>query len=365
MLDLKRGKVDFSIKLFKAKFVSNTSNIKKSNLTLNLWIYFLWIANCFKQFINTTLRKVTLVFCIPFLFAIIAGNDRYFLLIDILPKESHNYSNYGGDILKVIIEEEIRDIDKNEYITGRLKEKFGELRTYITKEEWDNLKILHMQAENVRDTKKQYIPERCMPHKYDDKILLEKISGMCKYNKNGVGNEEFYYYAYSDHLESDGLFYFSKNEDDIQELEDKDSRTSTEIIVSKKIDPHKQYIWHLGSYKCPKYKYYMSPLGFYRNICEESLTSRNVYFSDTIYLGIYDELKNVLNGKIFKIVEDISKHPCVYIKKNKLDEGFLSYKARDFECKLPFRERKFKYIMFYIYDKNGVVINAIKVTRED
>ena len=108
--DIVRGKVNFSIRKFEKDLV-----LKNNNIIFQVFLYFLWLFNCFWQFIKSPLKKVMLIFLIPVTFTIIAGSDNYNLLRQIIPKHWHYANNIGGRVLKYIICDELKIIYGNKY----------------------------------------------------------------------------------------------------------------------------------------------------------------------------------------------------------------------------------------------------------
>jgi hypothetical protein len=370
--DLKRGKVNFSIKVFK----TSLSLKKGKKFVVSKFIF--WLFNCLKQVVTIPLKKILLIFVVPFTCALLSGNDKYMILDKPYDDPFMQLGiNNGGYSMKKLIEDNLEAMyrkalnDPNYKYnilepSNKLKEIFGDLNQYITKEEWQSFKcFLPLIAFNVNINKKRYNPElfiadnnyyrfhndfRGVPYKKDGKLIYEKEKHMCWYNEEGIGHEERYYYF--DHYDQ---FYFSQIEPEleviIKKLESACRLNSRDCYYY-----NKRYIY---AYTCPKYQNYITALQCVKDTVFAYLPKDiNSYFSDTIYIGVYEEWLDKLNGKIFKILEEMLKHPCDYVIREK-------DRNRIFQCNILLKDRKYKYFELYVYDKNSKIIKNIKIKRED
>ena len=182
-------------------------------------------------------------------------------------------------------------------------------------------------------------------YKKDGGMFYNKERHICRYNENGIGEEELYYYF----LCRSGRFYFSKYESELTNL--------LKLSDNSRCYAVNEYI----QYKCPKYQYYITALECIKKTMFAKLPKNiNTYLNDKIYLGIYDELLYAFNGKMFKIIEQIAKHPCYYT-----DNNLSSYGLYGLQCKKPLKNRQFQYINLYIYNKDGKITGNIKIRRAD
>jgi hypothetical protein len=329
--DLKRGKVNFKGNIFKI------AKEKKTNLIIKVSLWFLWIVDCTKQFIKIPLKKSLLIFLLPCVAYIVIGDDKYEELCNVIYKIPRYGINSTAHDLKTLIEKKVSALYSKQLNSTfnepleRLSSKFGDLNQYITKEEWENFKCplpsgldLLGSEHIVSDRYKPnlFIPRhnylafghdfRGVPYKKDGKMFYDEKRHICKYDKNGI-------------------------------LEEGDA----------------QAMWK-GNYKCPKYRDYISRSEcIEKTIFDEFPKNMNVYFSDTIYLGMYDELIKDLDGKIFNIIVEIVKYPCDFLN----EKGEIYYDG--FECYKSLKKRKFKYVEFYIYGKNSEIVDKIKIKRAD
>ena len=329
--DLKRGKVNFKGNIFKV------AKEKKVNLIIKVSLWFLWIVDCTKQFIRIPLKKSLLIFLLPCFAYIVIGDDKYEELCNVIYKIPRYGINNTAYRLKIMIEKKVFGLYSEQLYSTfneplkRLSSKFGDLNQYITKEEWENFKcplpagLDLLGSEHIvsgRYKPNLFIPRhnylafqhyyRGVPYKKNGKMFYDKNRHICKYDKNGILEEEYV-----------------------------------------------QAIWE-GNYKCPKYRDYISQYEcIKKTIFDEFPKNMNVYFSDTIYLGMYDELIKALDGKIFNIMVEIVKYPCDFLSEK--GEGYYD----GFECYKSLKKRKFKYVEFYVYDKNSEIVDKIKIKRAD
>ena len=113
-------------------------------------------------------------------------------------------------------------------------------------------------------------------------------------------------------------------------------------------------------------------------------TDKNAYFNNTIYLGLYDETINMLDGKILNIIKEIAQHPCSYLKEIYYLQGTRNYFSSNnydwswehfidddkngtplLECNMLNSRRKYKHIQLYFYNKNARVVKYINLERLD
>ncbi len=358
--DIKKNNINLSFKSFKHLAKKKLPLIKETKV-IKYQVYLLYLYQCIKQLLLLPVKKTLLALILPLFITILSGDQKYDFISFIDP---YKYGlNPGGDALKKIITEEIINIYNNNYGSKKLEDKFGILREYISEEEWKNFKIPLIDGlwkSNI-DKQAPYKPElfipyhsyiyfhhnyRGVPYRSGEKTIYNKKEHMCKYNEGGIGNEELYFYVKNHHIGKNSnkeKFFYSKNSVDIDNL-----------IKNG---------WHFsGEYRCPKYRYYITASELRDTFFTKLPTNKNIYFSNTMYIGIYDEVKNALGGKIFAIITEMVRNPCHYCSENAL---MTEYDKHEFECYKKLSDRKFLYTNLYIYNKNGTVIDNIIIPRTD
>ena len=273
--DLKRGKVNFSIKAFETNILLKKG---KKFIVSKFRFFILWLFNCLKQVVTIPLKKILLIFVVPFICSLLSGENKYRILN--APYEDYLtvIVNEGGYIMKELIEDNLvgmyrKALNDPNYKynilepSNKLKKRFGDLSKYITKEEWKSSKcFLPLSLSDINENHS------------NTKSLIEDRNNILQCIENIV------------------FFHSPKN--------------------------------------------------------------KNVYFNYALYIGIYEEWLDKLNGKIFKILEEMLKHPCDYVIKEK-------DRNRIFQCNTLLKDRKYKYFELYIYDTNARVVRSIKISRED
>ena len=240
--------------------------------------FILWLFNCLKQVVTIPLKKILLIFVVPFICSLLSGENKYRILN--APYEDYLtvIVNEGGYIMKELIEDNLvgmyrKALNDPNYKynilepSNKLKKRFGDLSKYITKEEWKSSKcFLPLSLSDINENHS------------NTKSLIEDRNNILQCIENIV------------------FFHSPKN--------------------------------------------------------------KNVYFNYALYIGIYEEWLDKLNGKIFKILEEMLKHPCDYVIKEK-------DRNRIFQCNTLLKDRKYKYFELYIYDTNARVVRSIKISRKD
>ena len=360
--DIKKKHINLNFKTYILAISSKFKNTKQKWLE-KLTTYIFYPFYCLRQIFFCSIKKALLGMILPLLIAVLEGDEKFPSAFDSIAGGTNYGINPGGRSLDNFLYKEMSAIYHYQKMHHKLGEKFGDINNYISKEEIKNLKFRLIDGlvttKDVRFRPDFFIRKLSyMNSSHDfrgvtytragrsfyskDYLHYSKDRHMCKYNKNGIGEKEMYYYT---SLANEGFIFSTSKEELLRKLQDLCLKSQKE----KNCPYTKQYI---GGYKCPKYR-------DFTNLVETTLFShylpsnKNVYFSDSIYLGVYEELINAVDGKLFKIVLEVAKYPCTYVDKYSL------------ECNEAKDRRKFKFVKLYVYNKAGKVVNNIKIKRED